>query len=175
MLPRCSDIKRDVPISKINEGVAFCKRNIVDYIKDARLIIKDGRPYHAVINVEFALEEFGKALLIIKAKQNSPTNKVDINGKKKGNFVEFCDHNRKVDRALALIDPTDDYRTIFRMAEKGCFEKGILDEPEINHETRLECSFVEYKNNKWNLRTSIDEQLLNTFIDHLELEVNKIA
>jgi AbiV family abortive infection protein len=75
-----------VPISKIADGVALCKRNIVDYIKDARLIIEDGRLYHAVINVEFALEEFGKALLIIEAKQES-TNKVDIkNGQKKSSF-----------------------------------------------------------------------------------------
>jgi hypothetical protein len=88
---------------------------------------------------------------------------------------EFCDHNRKVDRALSLIDPNDDYRTFFRLAEKGCFEKYCLDEPEINHDTRLEYSFVDYRNNKWQLRTSIDAQLLNTFIDHLELEVNKIS
>jgi hypothetical protein len=112
--------------------------------------------------------------LIIDAKQNSTTNIVDINGKKKGSFVEFCDHNRKVDRALALIDPNDDYRTIFRWTEKGLFEKGCVDEPEINHDTRLECSFVDYKSNNWYLRTDIDEKLLNTFIDHLELEVNKI-
>lgn len=124
-MPNCNDIERKVPTSIIDEGITFYKKNITDYLKDARIIVEQGRPYHAVISVEFALEEFGKILLIKESAQNPINGVVDINGKKRGNVFEFCDHNRKVNKALAVVDPEGNYRTIFRIW-RGHLEKKHL-------------------------------------------------
>jgi AbiV family abortive infection protein len=172
-MPNCNDIERKVPTSIIKDGITLCKRNITDYLKDARIIIKQGRAYHAVISVEFALEEFGKILLIKESAQNPVNGVVDINGTKRGKVFEFCDHNRKVNRALAVIDPEGKYRTIFRIWKGGIWKKGVWDEPEIDHITRLQCAFVDFRN-EWELRTKIDSKLLGQFMNQLEMETNTV-
>jgi AbiV family abortive infection protein len=173
-LQNCSDVQRKVPESLIKEGIDLCKSNIIDYLTEAKLIISQGRAYHAVISVEFALEEFGKLLLIKESAQNPVNGVVDINGKRKSKTVEFCDHKRKVERALAIVDPKGSYRTILRIWPEGMWQKGMWDEPEISSNTRLECAFVDFRNNKWTLRTKIDDNLLSQFINQLELEVSKV-
>ena len=61
-MPSCKDIKRIVPRARMQEGIEKCKGNVADYLKDACIIAETGRLYHAIISIEFALEEFGKIL-----------------------------------------------------------------------------------------------------------------
>jgi hypothetical protein len=68
---KCSEIVRKIPKASVQKGIYKCKDNIADYLKDSLLISNTCRLYHAIISLEFALEEFGKILLLKEAFDNS--------------------------------------------------------------------------------------------------------
>lgn len=136
----------------MQEGIDKCKGNITNYLQDAVLIANTGRFYHALICLEFALEEFGKILLLKETMNKNKNDPVEIDG------YEFCNHNRKADRALANLDPAQKFRVLFSpMWERGIWEVGVWEETVIGDRTRLDCSFVDFINNNWTLGKDIDK------------------
>jgi AbiV family abortive infection protein len=150
-MPSCKDIKRIIPRADMQKGIDKCKDNVTDYLKDTCLIAKSGRLHHAIISLEFALEEFRKILLLKETMDNDKSDPVKING------YEFCSHNKKVKRALQFLDPMQKYRVLFESVfERGVFVAGMWEgETVIGDQTRLDCAFVDYINNDWTLGRSI--------------------
>jgi AbiV family abortive infection protein len=165
---KCREIKRKIPKEKIQGGIDLCKKNIVDYLKDARTIANEKRLYHAVISAEFAVEELGK-ILLLKHSLEKDSALVDIDGE------EFCNHHKKAERAWNKVLDRK-YQVLFEgVWDSEMWDTGMWDEKtEISDTTRLECSFVDYIHNRWVLGKRIDEKLFQDFIFHFEEKLESI-
>lgn len=152
-MPKCREIKRIVPRVRMQEGIEKCRGNIKDYLEDACIIAKTGRLYHAIISLEFALEEFGKILLLKEALDTDTSDALEIDDN------EFCNHNRKAEKALKILDPTQKYRVLFEgVFKRGVFKVGMWKgETVIGDRTRLDCAFVDFINNNWVLGRKINQ------------------
>ena len=168
-MPSCKDIKRIVPRARMQEGIDKCKENIADYLQDALLIANTGRLYHAIISLEFALEEFGKMLLLKESMNKETGDSIRIDGN------EFCSHDKKLMRALEFIDSKKEYRVLWQIAWlKMAFPLGFYPHVTISSETRLSCSFVDYKDNNWTLGKIINPDSFKKLISAIEQELNKL-
>ena len=166
----CKDIERKVPRPLMQKGIEKCKENIIDYLLDAKLISKTGRLHHAIISLEFALEEFGKILLLKETMNNDKKDPVEINGK------EFCSHNGKVERALKVLDPSRKFRVMFsgyflRNYFAGFFPLGYGGETVIGDKLRLDCAFVDFVNNDWTIGCVINQDYFQELVNLIEQEL----
>ena len=166
-MTRCKDIVRKVPRALIQDGIDKCKSNIDDYLKDAALISKNDKLYHALISLEFGLEEFGKLLLIKKTRDNSLSDPLEID-----NNI-FCDHDAKVKMALDILDPAEKYRTLFQIWAP-IWKKGMWETTELSSATRLDCAFVDFKNGCWTIGRKVDPKLFENFLTHFKEGLKKV-
>jgi AbiV family abortive infection protein len=154
----------------MQEGIEKCRGNIEDYLKDACIVAETGRLYHAIISLTFALEEFGKILLLKETLDTDTSDALKIDG------YEFCTHNRKVERALKFLDPMHKYRVLFETVfERGVFEAGMWEgETVIGDRTRLDCAFVDFINNNWTLGRNIKPEYFQDLVTLIQQGLEKI-
>ena len=166
---RCPDIKRVVPRTRMLEGIEKCKKNIGDYLQDARIIAGEGRLYHAVISAEFAVEELGK-ILLLKESMNRGNDNVVIDGE------EFCSHPKKAERAWSNILDRK-YQVLFEETwDNARWDTALWNgrKTVISNKMRLECAFVDFIDNNWTLELDIDVNLFLEFIAHVEEKIKTI-
>jgi AbiV family abortive infection protein len=151
---------RDIPKSKIPEGIERCKDNIIDFLNDARAVLTKGKRYHAYVSFEFALEEFGKIRMLKDALGDSDT--VSVNAK------VFTSHEGKCEKALAILG--SNFQTVFDgVWVKGMWAPNIWpEETVVSHKTRLKCAFVDFVNGNWIIGADIDKIKLENLINELE-------
>lgn len=155
---------RIIPRGEIPKGIELCKENILDFLKDARLIIAEGRLSHAYISVQFALEEFGKILIFRDKLKNDAADPLVIKQKE-----AFSSHQSKTERVWKFLDPK--FRTIF---DEGLFADGIVvkgmcvENTYAEYQTRLDCAFVDYYTLRWQFGRDIKKELLMNLINHIE-------
>jgi AbiV family abortive infection protein len=159
---RCQDIERKIPNGRIQEGIDLCKKNIADYLSDAKIIANEGRLNHALISAEFAVEELGK-ILLLKEYLRSGINPAEINGK------NFCNHVWKANKAWnEVLDRK--YQVIFNFWYSTKWYEAVWYEAttEISDVARLDCAFVDFINNNWTCGKPIDLDLFQAFLTHFE-------
>lgn len=147
----------------IQEGIGPCKSNITNFLNDAKLIIAENRLCHALISVEFAIEELGKVLVLRDAMKQDSKNMVRVEG-----WV-FGSHHRKSEIVWEFLDPK--YKTVFDEGvwDDEIWERGMWEtNTKISHETRCDCAFVDFISPKWLLGRDIKQGLLAELIDHIE-------
>jgi len=157
----------------MQKGIEKCRENVKDYLEDARLIADSGRLNHAVISLQFAIEEFGKLLLLKESLNNANTDPVEINGK------DFCNHDNKTEKALKVVDPQSKYRLLFRgyfgnHFPRGHFPLGYFGGRKISNKLRLDCAFVDFVNGKWTSGRLINSQRFHELVDIVEQELGKV-
>jgi AbiV family abortive infection protein len=157
---------RQIPKGDFPKGIDLCKQNIADFLGDARNILNSGKPYHAYVSFQFALEEFGKILMLKDALTN-PKNTSTIA------FVDeqvFTTHRGKSEKAIAYLG--QQFKTLYDgVWAKGVWAPGIWYEAEaiIGHDTRTKCAFVDYINNNWVVGDkAITNQNLTVLINELD-------
>lgn len=89
---------REIPRTKIQEGVDLCKRNIFVFLDTAESLLESGNSNQAAINVEFAIEEFGK-ILMLRDEYGKGTDPVQVPDN------VFTSHKQKSERAWKIGDP----------------------------------------------------------------------
>lgn len=159
--------------NKIQQGIDLCKENIFAFLETAQSLLDTNNLNHATISAEFAIEEFGKILMIRDACK-SGSDPVQV-----PNQV-FTSHEDKSDRAwrkndLYALDPR------YKMISKGGFERSdngkqgfsrsFTQAINITHDIRKECAFVDYCEDEglWYLgHPEIDEVKLQNLIDHVK-------
>ena len=152
----------------MQEGIELCKRNIADYLRDARLIIEKGRLNHAYVSVQLSIEELGKIRMLKEALSDDNRSKEVIPVKKS----VFTSHRGKSEKAWKFLDPK--FRRIFGevgfedTGEGGFDPRGFETITTAGHQTRLQCAFVDFKLNKWVLGRKIEETRLTALIKHIE-------
>jgi len=146
------------------EGIDLCKQNIAEFLKDARLIIAEGRLSHAYISVQFALEELGKILIFRDRLNKDRSDPIVIKQKE-----AFKYHPDKTERVWKFLNPK--FRTIFDEGvwKDGICEKGIWQENTYaEYQTRLDCAFVDFYAERWQVGRDIKKVLLVDLINHIE-------
>lgn len=158
---------RIIPRAEIPKGIDFCKQNVLDFLKDARVIIAENRLSHAYVSVQFALEELGK-ILIFRDKMNSEKNDPLVIKKNEA----FGNHTNKTERAWKFLDPN--FRKIFDEGvwADGIWAKGVWKENTYaEYQTRLDCAFVDYYALRWQIGRDIKKGLLENLINHIEAKL----
>jgi AbiV family abortive infection protein len=160
---------RLIPRKLMQNGIDLCKQNIYDFLNDARSIVAQGRLNHAYILVEFAIEEFGKIVMLKEALKSGIGDLVAVNED------VFTKHNQKSEKAWTVLDSK--YRTIF---DEGCWEEGVWERgvfqqnTEASHKTRCECAFVDFTGSQWILGQDIKKDLLQDLIAHIGNMTKKV-
>lgn len=145
-------------------GIDLCKKNITDFLEDAKLIMGEGRLSHAYINVQFALEELGKILIFRNKLKGDKSDPLTITKRE-----AFQYHPRKTEKVWEFLDPK--FKKIFDEGvwEDGFWEKGFWQENTYaEYETRLDCAFVDYYADNWHVGRDIKKELLAKLISHIE-------
>ena len=63
----------NIRVEKIKEGVELSKQKCVDHLNSAELLASNKLAGVAVINLEFAIEEFGRAVALNECLKNGST------------------------------------------------------------------------------------------------------
>ena len=170
--PRCckptKKPPRSIPKSTFPVGLQLCKENISDFLNDARNILTNGKPYHAYISFEFALEEFGKIIMLKEAL--SEPNNTTINAQV--DEIVFTSHRDKCNKAIAVLGK--EFESLYNgIWAKGVWAPNIWGEAEvaIGHNTRLKCAFVDFINNDWCIGDkAITHHNLMALVDKLDTQ-----
>jgi AbiV family abortive infection protein len=161
-----------IPRSRVQEGIEYCKKNVSDFLDDARMMMSKERLNHAYLSVHFAIEEFGKAAILSEAYRLSTDDPIPINAAVFGQNGKQS-HKIKTDKAWTLLDPS------LKILHNGSFGKGFSKhgfdtDTESSPETRLECAYVDFKDGLWITGDTIDEPKLSKLIVSIEQEVKKL-
>ncbi|MGB6463676.1 MAG: hypothetical protein WBF38_05580 [Nitrosotalea sp.] len=94
---------RNYPVSDIDEGIRRSLTASLDWLESAYLLLRQGIKKQGLIDYTFAVEEFGKAILLDDNKKDAISkgkNKIE------NDDITFCQHDKKIKRALEILkDP----------------------------------------------------------------------
>lgn len=166
---------RKIPRKLVPQGIELCKRNIADYLDDARTIISKGRLSHAFLSVQHAIEELGKVATLRKEYQKSNDDPILVDaavfGRNGGKG-----HNIKALEAWKMLDPA--LKTLHVGGfEKGCFsEYGFDVDTEASHHSRLKCAYVDFIEDEqlWWIGEALDKSKVLALIDNIEEALKKL-
>lgn len=82
-----------------NEAFGLCIDNINSFIQDIEILLKESKFDHIIIPIQFAMEELGKAKIIVEKINNSSSDKIILS-----KIDGWLDHEKKVEIASELID-----------------------------------------------------------------------
>ena len=125
-----------ISLEKIRQGVTLSKQKCIEHLSSAELLASNGLANNAVVNLEFAIEEFGRAIALNENLKNSETN-VDDNLQK--------DHLCKYNKAWTVL-PVE-LKTIYEGTfDPVVFDPAIFDtgKETVSPKTRLDATFVNY-------------------------------
>lgn len=157
-----------IPRDKFPQGIELCKKNIMDFLRDATIIIEEGRLNHAYVSVEFAIEELGKIVMLKEALESSKDDSVLVEDR------AFGSHKGKPEKAFTVLDP--EFKTIYGgLFDPEIFDPSIFDTAttKVSHRTRLECAFVDY-NGDWHFGQPINKNLLIALINHIKEKLPQV-
>lgn len=165
----------EIPRAKIQEGVSLCKKNISLFLDTAERLIESDNLNHAAINVEFAIEEFGKTLML-KDEYGKGTDPVQVPD------GVFTSHKHKPERAWKIGDP-DALDPQYKMISNGGFERQGFSRffeqaIDLSHEIRLECAFVDFDKTEkdWFLgHGNIAKKRLISLLEHIREKTSRIT
>lgn len=156
----------------LEEGVELCKKNILDYLEEARVIAETGSLNHAYVLVQFAIEELGKALCLEDELRYGAAETIDVSETifgKKGNKS----HRIKFERAARVLDRRN--LLVYRRIEP---RKGVISEvEEASPELRLIYAYVDFDEDeqKWHVGYDIEQTRFLHLIENIEEEASALC
>ena len=155
---------RVIPRAKMPEGITLCKTNITQFLKDARLLVDNSTLSHAYISVQYALEELGKILIFREKLAIDKSEPLTITQKE-----AFKSHYGKTEKTLKFLGKGYDKVFDETLFEEGMTEKGVsMEYTYVNHETRLDCAFVDFYALSWQNDRAIKKDLLIKLVNRIE-------
>jgi len=152
----------------MQDGIDLCKKNIQNFLEDARLLVEHGRMNHAYVSVQFAIEELGKIVMLKESFENSKADPILVAWK------VFRSHKAKSEKAWTVLDPR--FKTIY---DEGCFDDKFFDpssfdtDTKAGHRTRLECAFVDF-NGAWHIGRRMKRNLFIDLVNHIEEKLTQV-
>jgi len=166
---------RKIPRNIVQEGIDLCKKNVADYLDDARTIISKGRLCHAYLSVQLAIEELGKAVILKEEYQKSGNDPIPVDaavfGKDGGRG-----HKMKAAKAWEMLNPA------LKILHVGGFEKedfsefGFDVDTEASHHSRLKCAYVDFieEEQQWWVGETLNECKVLALIDNIDEVLKKL-
>jgi AbiV family abortive infection protein len=165
---------KKIPRKLFREGIELIKKNVMDYLEEAKMIAQKGFLNHAYVSVQLAIEETGKIIWLKEEIERSETDPVEvsdvifgINGKKS--------HVQKFGKAKEKLNPK------LLWVCKGIFDPMIFNPKifvgrEASHETRLLNAYVNFddKKQRWYIGCDIDKSRLEKLIVNIEKVVSTL-
>lgn len=101
---------RSYPVSDIDEGIRRSLKASLDWLESAYILLRLGKKPQALIHYTFAVEEFGKAVLLDDKKKEAAKNgKIII----ENDDITFSSHTEKIKSAEEVLqDPSTKMRLI---------------------------------------------------------------
>jgi AbiV family abortive infection protein len=154
---------RKIPLSEMGEGIRLALETSHQKLSDAKQLISVGSCEDAVILIQFALEEFGKAVGLKEKLERGIENVEDD---------LFRNHIYKENKAWSVLP--GDLKTIY----EGTFSPQAFSAQDfdvgketISHHTRVSATFVDWINGKWVKGIQADPKKLLQLITELEKEI----
>jgi AbiV family abortive infection protein len=153
----------------IKEGMTLALRKSEEYLSDAELLISKGSLNTAVVLIEFAIEEFGRAVALC---EKLKTGSVEVER------TLLKSHNLKYNKAWSVLP--EDLKTIY----EGTFDPAIFDpnifdvgKETISPRTRLDATFVDYDESikKWKDGIRADKYKLEAIIKGIREEIRSFS
>jgi AbiV family abortive infection protein len=171
---------REIPKSRVHDGVDLCKKNIFIFLETAETLIKSGNLNHAAINLGFGVEEYGK-ILMLKDEFAKSTDPMQVPE------TVFKNHKNKSERAWKTGDP-DSLDINYKMISEGGFERSddgkqgfsraFSQAIFITHFIRMECAFVDFDETEkdWFLgHSQLVKERMQSLLDHLKAKTNNVS
>ena len=148
----------------MREGITRSLKKCEEHLRGAEVLTSNGCLNAAVVLVEFALEEFGRAIEL-RDRLNAGSTQVELR--------LFRDHDLKYDKAWTILN--QDLKKIY----EGTFDPAIFDPhifdtqaETISPRTRLDAAFVNYVNGTWIDTVRADRGNLERLIEGIREEIN---
>jgi len=141
-----------IPSDKVVEGIREVVSNAYRYIRDSRLLLKDGSVEHAVVCAIFAAEELAKASMLSKQLgEHEGESFIEVTG--------FYSHASKLQEAKRLLGDALIIDSSRLGRARFPIRLGVAD-LEISHPIRLLCAFVDFENGEWKIGTDYNLGML---------------
>ncbi len=155
---------------QFQEGIDLCKTNVANYHDETETLLSKGQVAHGLIFVEFAIEEFGKLMVIEKAFNKNTNDPFRIKSD------DFYSHETKSKLAWQKLDTK--YKILFDEGfclpndffERGCVVECTLADPEC----RLRTAFVDYCSSQWLLETNVKSKYLADLVGEIRVKIKNI-
>jgi AbiV family abortive infection protein len=147
-------------VNKIDEGLRLIAGNIRRFVRDIDALLGSGRSdWHAIALAIFAFEELGKYHKLKEAKQAAEGDIVTIDE------ALFTDHNYKQEIAKGLL-PRDALTILPRIVVPNVdgTTHVLTHSVKVSPLLRLDCLFVDWKNDDWNLGSPENPDHVRKFI-----------
>lgn len=154
-----------IPRGALRMGVLTCLSVASSRLEETDVLLSHGLLTQAAVLFSFALEEFGKAVLLRKAYE-SGADLASIEG--------FYDHRTKIEAAATRIDPKH-LRIAQGAFDADAFDSGGLDTGrKIDLSTRLSGLYVDWKDD-WIYGVHVDAEVLRQSSKALQLAVSRAS
>jgi AbiV family abortive infection protein len=164
----------EIPREKIPEGIKRSVKEIERYLSDAKLLIENKSLRHALIMVQFAIEELGRVNILKKRFEEAESK--DIVEVEDILFGGRGSHKYKEDEAWRLLD--SELRTIHEGDfNRRDFSRDFDVDEVLNHSTRLEITFVAWDESTkdWKILPTIDAENVQELIRAIERKLSDLA
>ena len=155
----------EIPTDKIGDGLRLCDRNIRQFAKDVRILLKESSDYHAIALAIFAFEELAKYSELRKAKESATHSSVKIDKRLLGGPGA---HRYKQEIARKLIPPKA-MIVMPSLFDPARFDSKyfMTDDVEVSPTLRLDCIFVNWKEEeeRWDLGCPVLPAQITKFTD----------
>lgn len=163
-----------IPRNFFVELIEMCLLNSSQFLADARIIHSDrikSKYDHSVASIQFAVEEFGKAIILRQKLQESEEDVIEVPNNL---FGGPRSHQLKEAKAWTILSP--ELRVLARKAfEPDCFDPEffLTENVELSHKERLQCLFVDFKDGMPTLGVAVESDMFVKLIEGVEKEINK--
>jgi len=155
---------RKIPLSDLPTGIILALRTSLQKLDDAELLISKESFEDAVILIQFALEEFGKAVALREKLENG-IEQVEDN--------LFRNHTYKENKAWSVLP--SGLKTIY----EGTFSPQDFSPQDfdtgketISHQTRVNATFVDWVAGNWTTGIQAESDKLLRLINGLKKEID---
>lgn len=168
-------MKLKIPRKLFQDGIDLCKRNVQNYLEEAKIIARKGFLHHAYVSVQLAMEETGKIIWLNEELKNSSTDPVDVPnaifGKDGGRS-----HREKFKKAKKELNPDVLWVCAGDFHPEDFSSKDFYVGEEASPRVRLENAYVNFceKNQKWYIGCNIDKSRLIALIRNVEQAVSSL-
>ena len=135
-------------------------------LDEARLLLDERSwpPGQSAIVLSFALEEFGKALLLDRALDQQSSDQVTVEG--------FYDHRRKFGAARAVIPPAEQ-EVVSRSFGEDFFDSEAFETTGVpaDFDTRLSLLYVDFVEGKWRSGFEVEPETVRASINAISVIV----